>query len=426
MRLIDIYSNRAYMYDINRDGRKELIIPRLSNILIIDPSTGKIMKKIKIKPKVEKKVRAYDREIIMSVSSGDVSVERHSIAGEILLKFVLCDINNDSKDEIVLLRADGIMACYSRDGKEIWSTFEDPYINDFIVDDINNDSYYETISVSRGGTLYVTLHNGKTIKTFLGNIYSTPLFVRTINVNANKLIIIITQDGNLYMLKIRISKRPAMGWHIATEIVDIINLSKYGIPTSIYATPSVTATSGKLVLGFEQGKLVLVDIINKNIDELELKDRIACIGPLLSGDTSRIIASDWSGNIILINDKRVEKLPALPRKTKIDLDDDGEDEIISIFAKKIRIIKNNIKIFSVEGRSYITAYLIADVNNDDHKEIILCWNSRSISIYRLDGKLVDSIKTTSNPKGLIVMDINNDKKKEIICCGEQTIEVYSI
>lgn len=413
------------MQDINQDGIRELILPKLSDIVIMEPNTRKVIRRIKIKPKAEKKVHAYEREIITSTSNRDIAIERRSVAGEILLKIELCDINHDSKYEIVLARADGILACYTCDGKEIWSIFEDPHITDFIVGDINDDLYYETISVSRHGMLYVTLHNGKTLRTFVKDIYGMPSFIRIIEIETKKYVVVVTKSGIVYLLKIRISKKPVLGQKLLVEVERAINLNKYGSPTVVYASPTIMEVSSSLVLGFDSGKVVAVDIKSDTIREFELKDKIVCIGPIPIVNKHALIASDWSGNVLLMEDSKSQYMFALPRKMKLDLNGDGIDEIVSVFTKEIRILKNNAELFSVKGRSYITSCVLDDIDNDNNTEVVLGWRSGGISIYDLNGQLIESIKTISTPKGLIAVDVNSDQKKEIICCGIQTIEIYS-
>ncbi len=426
MKLVNIISNRAKMADVNNDNATELVNVRLSTILVSNPLTGKLIKKIVVKPKVERSVEEYNRTLLRSVSTSETLIERPSISGEIIIKFELEDINNDGSPEFIILRADGIMACYNFREKELWSIFKDPYVQDFCLFDIDNDGFKEIIAISRIGNLYIINHKGKVTTYPLEGIFGSPAFIGSIQHNGCYRLFVIVRDGVLYFLDIPRDSKGIFKRKKPLNVLNTIGLPKTGEPVIIDTQDINEDGREEIIIGFSDGKLIIVGSEGTVLQSYELQDKIAFIATASTTDGNLVVIGDWIGNSLIIKKRSVQIIPALERTLDMDIDNDGIVERIQVRSKKLVIKKNQKEILSVEGRSYITAFNLQDIDADDEVEVLVGWNSRSFSIYKTNGSRIASTTTSAIPRVLLCIDVDNDGQKEILCGGEGTLEIYKL
>ena len=424
LELIDIISDRAKLYDIYGDGSPKLITIKLSNIFFSDPKTGKVVKKFTIKPKVEKHVVEYERNLLRSIS-GDSLIERTSVSGEIIIKFDLADINNDGIVEIVLLRADGIMACYDTYGKELWSVYKDRYVVDFCISDIDSDGYPEVVAISRMGIIYIINRKGKVFSFTLKNTYGSPSHICCYHEqDGSPRVAVLMRDGLLYFFGVTHKGKEFYKKEEKLEILNTVNLPKTGEPVAFCRYDVDGDGVEEFIVGLSDGAVAIVNPSSGLLKSLRLEDKIAFAVPLKYLNLTGIFIGDWLGNAVIISKSTITRFDAPSKRSRLDIDGDGTREDISVMAKRIVVRRERQELFSIEGRNYISAFNICDINNDDCMEILLGWNSRSISIYSCDGKRISAISTTTVPRVILAIDIDGDQKKELLCGGDGALEIY--
>ena len=415
------------MLDVNNDGAKELVIAQLSNILVVDPQNWRVIQKIKIKPKAEGKAESFDRQLLQSISTESTLIERTSISGGLITKFLVYDIDGDSNPELIVLRADGIIACYDFRGKERWSMFLDPYITDISVCDVDNDDVFEIVAVSKGRMMYIIDSRKKVYRFYLADIFGIPAIIDCLPKGTDiGNIAILVRDGIIYLLRASIQKK-VLRREEKIQTLNVMNLLKGGEPTAMYVGDVDGDQTIEFVVGFSNGDIQVLNSAGMEKLTISLEDRIAFVKNIgISEGLPLIICGDFMGNLVIFHGLKYRVIKGLPRRIECDVDGDGVNETISIIAKTLRIYKNKKEQLSIQGRSYITAFTLADVDNDDRKEIILGWNSRSLSVYDIDGQRIASLRTTTIPRVLILEDINSDGISELICGGEGTVEIYGV
>jgi len=424
LELIDVISNRARLYDIFGDGSPKLITIKLSNIFFSDPKTGKVVRRITIKPRAEKHVAEYERNILRSISE-DSLIERTGISGEVIIKFDLSDINNDGVAEIILLRADGIIACYDIYGKELWSVYKDRYVVDFYIFDIDEDGYQEVVAISRLGLIYTINRKGKVFSFPLKNTYGSPSHIYCYSLqNSSPRVAVLMRDGLLYFFEVMCRGKEFYKKEERLEIINTINLPKTGEPVVFCRYDIDVEGIEEFIVGLSDGTIVAVDRSSGITRSLRLEDKIAFAVPLKHSNLKGIFIGDWVGNAVIVSKSGITRFDAPSKRARLDIDGDGVQEDIRVMSKKIVVRRDGRELFSIEGRNYISAYNICDINNDGCMEILLGWNSRSVSIYSCDGKRISATSTTMVPRVILAIDIDGDEKKELLCGGDRALEVY--
>ncbi|MCR8471032.1 MAG: hypothetical protein QW819_05355 [Candidatus Korarchaeota archaeon] len=424
MRLVGLNSDRACIADIENDNIEELVYTKLSDIIILDTISNKIKRQIHIKPRAMKQRAEFDQEIYRDISTEDhIDLQRTpSIAGEVILKMHVKDVNGDGKPEIVILRVDGIIACYDVDGHEKWSFFLDPHIVDLATTDRGE---LRVVVISGYGFLYAISIDGKLYKVDLKDFSGSPLALTSVDSNAG-LYAILSREGTIHLVRIELAKE-VFKKVIKVSYIANLDLPKHAESTSLHAMSlSGGSTKEALIAGLSDGTVLVIDLKSMEIRaRIKLPDRISRIFELPGAADNIGIALDWLGNLAIIRDyDKIEMYEAPTRRRLVDLDCDGTEEEVSVSTKSLRIKKRGELINEIEGYSYISSYAVDDVNLDGKREIIVAWNSKSVTIYDYSGRVLDSTKTLAIPRALMILDINKDNKKEIIVCSNDSIEVF--
>jgi len=423
MKLVGISSDRVSIFDIDNDGAEELVYTKLSNIIVEDLATGKIKRKIKIKPKAEKQKEEYELRRYRNISTETTIDFRDisSFAGDVVLKLVISDVDGDSKPELVVLRVDGILACYNLHGSEKWSMFLDPYISDIAIEDSGD---IRVVAVSQYGYLYTVTADAKFFKKSLEELQGTPLYVESLSPSED-IYAILMREGILYVTKLEVV-REKLKRIVRLSKVATINLPKHAEPSSMHALDLNEDGIKEIIVGFSDGSILIVNWkTGESCAKAGLSDKISRIFSLPKVEKPIAIVLDWFGNLALIQSADdIEIIEASPRKILMDIDGDSIEEEISIFTKNLRIKKAGKLINEIRGKSYISSYFVDDINNDGKSEIVVAWNSRTITVYSNSGRILDSAKTSAIPRSVLVRDIDGDNKKEIIVCSNDAVEVF--
>ncbi len=425
MQLINLSSDRAYLLDIDCDGAEELIYTKLSNIVITDPRRGKVKRVIKVKPKAEKQRDLYEQRIYRSISTEtNISLrDVSSFAGEVVLKLAISDVDGDGRSEIIILRVDGILACYGLDGSEKWSFFLDPYIVDLAVEE---RGYIRVVAISRYGYLYAVTMDAKFYRVSLENLSRSTISIVSLDPSDDTYAILM-QEGMLYVIKLKIS-REKLKRTIKLEVLADISLPRHAESTSLCALDIDDDGIQEVVIGLADGTILIADWRAEKVSvSTKLPDKISCIYRLPGVEEPVVIVLDWFGNLAIIRGlNRIDVYEASPRRVSIDLDGDSVEEEISVFTKNLRVRKQGELISEIRGFSYISAYFIDDINGDGEKELIVAWNSKTVTIYSSSGQLIDSTKTSAIPRAIFVDDLDRDGKKEIVVCSNNSVEIFKI
>lgn len=426
MRLVDLNSDRACIIDIENDGFKELIYTRLSNIIIVDSIRGKVKRQIKIKPRAIKQRAEFDQETYKSISTEDqIYLQGEpSAAGEVILKLHVKDVDNDGKPEITLLRVDGILACYDVNGHEKWSFFLEPHVADLVTSD---RGAFRVLTVSKYGFLYAISTDGKLYKVDLQELPGSPTALASVDPDAG-LYAILTREGTIYLIRIEFAKE------ILRRTVKVSRVASLDLPKQAESSSMCTVDLYEdgikkvLIAGMSDGAVLVIDPKDMEIKaRVKLPDRISRIFELPMAKTSVGVALDWLGNLALIRGcNKIEIHEASPRRKLIDLDNDNSPEEIAIFAKNLRIKKCGELVNEIQGESYISSYVVDDINIDGKKEVVVAWNSRTIAIYDHLGRVLDTAKTLTIPRALLLLDVDDDNKKEIIVFSNDSVEVFHV
>src|SRR5690242_4355231 len=68
--------------------------------------------------------------------------------------------------------------------------------------------------------------------------------------------------------------------------------------------------------------------------------------------------------------------------------------------------------YTTDDIVYLT--LLADINLDNSKEIILCSDDRRVQCLRWNGEFVWAYQSPARPKSIAVIDVNNDGMMEVV------------
>lgn len=408
MKILSVLSDRIIYNDLDGDGQPELTYGKLSTILVVDPETNRVKMKIKIKPKIEKKIREKEISNLRSIVSEDALIEKPSLAGEFILKMKLSDINNDGIPELIYLRTDGILGAVSLRGKNLWSHYLGP-IGDFIPFE---DKHIKIIAIKDYDTLCFLDAKGKMREQKIST-NSRNRFIKTLGDD----IFLAAPEGVITKISL---KRDSNKGPYAPQVTKQAAYLKFGRLNTI---STIGEPYNYIALGFDDGTVILLDRDLNELNSFNLGDSI--IGLFSLADLGKIFIASWMGKnaIIDLEGSKITEY-SFSRRLNLDIDNDNNPEEIKVVTKSLQVIRNSNKIFEVTGRSYITAFVVDDIDNDSQYEILVSWRSGTFSIYRFpESRSIYYSKLPFIPRGIITTDLENDGKKEIILLGEDSMIV---
>lgn len=340
-------------------------------------------------------------------------LELRSEIGSILTKLRVKDLDNDGKEEIIIGRADGILAAINYKGETLWSADLLDYIVSFDIADVNADGKQEIAVVTAGGLVILLNNEGRKIWVKRYPRDYAPNDLKIIDIDSNYLIALAMKDGSVVLLDRKSEKKKS--------------LYPLREPLRIMKVADFTGDGSKdIILGGEIGSLSIIDIEGKIIESEKFSSEIIHISASDINNDGRIeiIGSDWEGSVRIFN--RDKKLFLREPKTEIkaDIDGDGKLERVTKYWKRITVFRDNTKLWEDEFKRWISAMDVRDINNDGKQEIIIGCLDKLLRIYSSEGKLLWYKKLLRAPLSLLTEDIDNDNHVELVTIGEGELRVF--
>ncbi len=332
--------------------------------------------------------------------------------GNILTKLSVYDIDRDGKKEIIVGRADGLLAALDHTGKTLWSADLVNYIVSFSLEDINGDNKPEIIAITGTGTVALLNHKGHKIwvKNYPRDYGPSDLAIYR---EGDEFFIVLgMKSGGLVILDKKGKERKKLyPTHESIKIIKTADLTGDG--------------KTEFIIGGDQGGLVIVNANGEVIGLHRFESEVINLSlyDLNKDGKLEVIAGDWNGSIKIISSEGVLLTHDALIEIHDDIDNDGEIEKVSRYWKRVTVKKNNTTYWEKEFARWISAIDISDINHDEKKEVIVGGLDKVLRIFSHDGKLLWQRKLLRAPLCVLARDFDNDGSIEILTIGEKELRI---
>ncbi len=364
-------------YDINGDGKKEIIVGGSERKIFVYSDNGEKLKEIRYWSAGDKKAGWV----------WDIDID---------------DINGDGKPEILV----GGMAAWGGEGIDV--KLYDPEFNEIWkyrvprsalrvrIDDLEGKGEKVAVVMTYDGRVIILDKNGKEKKKTMLGANIVEMDIEDINGDGKKEIIVGSADGELFALTSDLKRM----WTEKISDYDIVQV--YTIKVDDFngdGKKEILVTGRRFVGLFDpNGKKILAK--DNNIlegDGLKVNLKIDVVEIHTPSGVNKIKMDDWieAAAIGKTKEKNIIAL-ALLGYNLIVMDEKG----------------NILKEFTSDDGYF--AVDIGDANNDGEVEIVAGTSTGRILVYNLEGETLHESKLYGEVSAISVLDIDGDGKNEII------------
>ena len=180
----------------------------------------------------------------------------------------------------------------------------------------------------------------------------------------------------------------------------------------------------EVILGLETGGLQILSSIGEIIDTIPILKKISCLHTIDNSDGfSEIIVGTEEGELLFYDHKfsLTQTLVFHDGIRAIDsseFNNKGDVEVVLVTNESIIIInKLGNELWSNSSIKNGNDLIIADINDDGKKEIVICTNDGQLAVFDSFGKQVWNIKLSRGLTSICIGDVDNDSFPEILVGG---------
>jgi len=389
-------------HDIDGDGMIEQVYASVFNLQLF--KGGKLIWSKEIDAR--KKIRELNKTEEMRFETE---------IGNILTKVRIFDLNLDGKKEIIVGRADGLLAALDFKGNTLWSTDLVNYIISFDIADINGDNKPEIIVITGSGTVVLLNHKGRKIWARNYPREYGPNDVKIYSDGDEYLIALGMKNGGLLVLdKKGNEKKTFYPMHESIRVIGIGDLTGNG--------------SSEFILGGDKGGVAILDN-NGEIRSLQRFDSEIIqlsLYDLNNDGKLEVIAGDWNGSVKIMNIEGTLLTHDSLIELQDDIDHDGEIEKITRYWKRVTVMKKGIKYWEKEFGRWVSAIDVFDIDDDGKKEVIVGGLDKMLRIFNYKGELLWQKRLLRAPLCILAKDFDSDGSTEILSIGEKELRILKI